>query len=70
MTSSVKCTEIGVSQGSILGTLLFTICVNDMCNLSTHFSYIQFADDTTLLMSGPDVSDLLRRANNELYHFM
>ena len=45
----VKCR---VPQGSILGTALFILYVNDMCNVSKSLKSILFADDTNLFMQG------------------
>ena len=38
-------------NGSILGPLLFTIYVNDMCNVWKLLKYILFADDTNIFQS-------------------
>ena len=46
--SSLLSMSKGVPQGSILGPLLFLIFINDMHSCSSKFSYIMFADDTTL----------------------
>ena len=54
----IKC---GVSQRSILGSLLFLLYVNDMSNdLFLH------ADDTTLLASGKTVSEIEINLQNNL----
>ena len=62
-THGIKC---GVSQGSILGPLLFIISVNNICNVSPMLFKILYADDTCVLISGNHLNDLIDRLNTML----
>ena len=48
VTSAVLSITTGVPQGSIIGPLLFNIYINDIIKSSAKFSFILYADDTTL----------------------
>ena len=39
--------EFGVSQGSILGSLLFNLCVAEMSQMTPKSKCLQYADNTT-----------------------
>ena len=65
VNSSLKEMSCGVPQGSILGPILFILLINDLPNASKLFS-ILYADDTTLIKSGSNISQLFEIANIEL----
>ena len=62
-TRSVPC---GVTQGSILGPLLFIIYTNDLPNCLTHSKVILFADDTTVYSTLEDIPTLFNNVNLDL----
>ena len=48
-SSSIREIETGVPQGSILGPLLFIIYMNSIHTVSQKFTFILYADNTTLI---------------------
>ena len=54
----------GVPQGSILGSTLFSLYVNDLLKI-TEFSVRLFGDDTVMIMSDNSLGKLNNAANNE-----
>lgn len=67
--SKTEILTTSVPQGSILGPLLFIIYLNCLPNISK-FCSILFADDTTLILTGPNLEELYETANEELKKLM
>lgn len=56
------CTQLGVPQGSILGTILFIIFINDFSDKIEHHT-INYADDFNLTLNAssfPEISNLVQ----------
>ena len=63
--SKVNTVVCGIPQGSTLGPLLFSLCINDM-PLHTNFHVNLFADDTVLIMKNKNINQLQQQVNREL----
>lgn len=60
--SNFEVTQIGVSQGLLLGNFLFVISMNGF-TFNRHCLSTLYADDTTVSTSSKNIEDLLRKEN-------
>ena len=64
--SSHEKINCGVSQGSILGPILFLLYINDLKNVSEFCFSVLFADDTNMFITGKDMNVLCNQLNEDL----
>ena len=57
-TGAIEISNLDIICGSILGSLLFIIYVNDLSNVSKIFESIIFPDDTILLFSHKNIKKI------------
>ena len=55
-----------VPHGSVLGPVLFFMLINDLPNVSKHWTFYLFADDTTIYFESFDLSYIQNIVNREL----
>ena len=66
--SQIENIEIGVPQGSCLGSLLFLVYINDLPRALNNSIISMYADDTSLCFKSKDLSRLNEALNEDLSH--
>ncbi len=63
--SQQKTVQCGIPQGSNLGPLFFSICINDLPNCLKHTQASMFADDTNLTYTGSSANEIEHKLNSD-----
>ena len=66
ISSEHKSISMGVLQGSILGPILFLLCINDMSRSAPNLKFVHFADDTTVFYTSATFASEVDKMNNRL----
>ena len=66
MLTIVQYIHCGLPQGSILGPLLFLLCIKDLSYVSSLLFSMLFADDSNMLLSGENSNVLIDTINTEI----
>ena len=64
--SDEKPLQTGVPQGSILGSLLFVLFLNDLYEVLKHSKIVKYADDTVIYVSHKDVIVIQNKLNEDM----
>ena len=57
--------KIGVLQGSVLGPLLYNLCINDIFWLANRTTICNYADDTNFFASHSDLGIVIRQLEDD-----
>ena len=68
VSSTIKELLTGVSNGSLLGPLLFLLYINDLHNSVRYAKTYHFADDMSVILSSNSLEILFKQINKDLFN--